>query len=125
MTNGRPRTSPEIKRLDLAEVVLTLKAAGVKICEPFAGWKPPAKSLLRTPKSCLLDLGALGPGEPATGITPLGRTDARVSPSSAILADAACRRGLWLRLSGLPRRGVDAGPRSAVRNPDREAAAVA
>ncbi|HRP05418.1 MAG TPA: helicase, partial [Opitutaceae bacterium] len=50
---------PEVKRLDLAEVVLTLKAAGVDDVANFP-WleKPDAKSLMRA-ELLLQDLGAL------------------------------------------------------------------
>lgn len=67
----RPRQElPEVKRLDLAEVVLTLKAAGIVDIHGFP-WieKPDAKSLERA-ETLLADLGALA----ADGrITELGR----------------------------------------------------
>ncbi len=67
----RPRqVLPEVKRLDLAEVVLTLKAAGIVDIHGFP-WieKPDAKSLERA-ETLLEDLGALA----ADGhITELGR----------------------------------------------------
>jgi ATP-dependent helicase HrpB len=56
----RPATElPEIKRLDLAETVLTLKAAGVRDLNSFR-WmdKPEEKSLARA-EQLLADLGAL------------------------------------------------------------------
>ncbi len=50
---------PEVKRLDLAETVLTLKAAGVRDLTSFR-WidKPEEKSLIRA-EQLLIDLGAL------------------------------------------------------------------
>ncbi|HUJ42673.1 MAG TPA: DEAD/DEAH box helicase, partial [Opitutaceae bacterium] len=52
---------PEVKRLDLAEVVLTLKAAGIDDLHDFP-WleKPDSKSLQRA-EALLQDLGAIGP----------------------------------------------------------------
>ena len=67
---GPPQELPEVKRLDLAEVVLTLKAAGVEDLRSSAGWNrrrpiaPHAETLLK-------DLGAIA--ESDTAITPLGR----------------------------------------------------
>jgi len=62
---------PEIKRLDLAETVLTLKAAGVRHLASFR-WidRPDEKSLARA-EQLLTDLGALD--SPAGEITPTGR----------------------------------------------------
>ena len=62
---------PEIKRLDLAETVLSLKAAGVTDLTAFR-WldRPEEKSLVRA-ETLLADLGAT---DPATGaITAIGR----------------------------------------------------
>lgn len=67
----RPRQElPEVKRLDLAEVVLTLKAAGIVDIHGFP-WieKPDAKSLERA-ETLLTDLGALAQDG---RITDLGR----------------------------------------------------
>ena len=58
----RPRQElPEVKRLDLAEVVLTLKASGIDDVHGFP-WleKPEAKALERA-ETLLADLGALKP----------------------------------------------------------------
>lgn len=92
---------PEIKRLDLAEVVLTLKAAGVEDLRKFRWLEPPDEKALAHAEELLMDLGALrslvvpasaglsprgvtlpqdAPSEPAeagttslTAVTPLGR----------------------------------------------------
>lgn len=80
---------PEVKRLDLAEVVLTLKAAGVVDLRAFRWLEPPQEAALRHAETLLLDLGALeviggsaagdgvGSGDPlpdrTTRITELGR----------------------------------------------------
>jgi ATP-dependent helicase HrpB len=54
-----PRELPEIKRLDLAEVVLTLKAAGVADLRAFRWLEPPDEIALTRAEELLLDLGAL------------------------------------------------------------------
>lgn len=50
---------PEIKRLDLAEVVLTLKAAGVEDLRRFRWLEPPEEQALTHAEELLTDLGAL------------------------------------------------------------------
>jgi ATP-dependent helicase HrpB len=52
---------PEIKRLDLAEVVLTLKAAGVEDLRKFRWLEPPNEQSLTHAEELLEDLGALKP----------------------------------------------------------------
>jgi len=52
---------PEIKRLDLAEVVLTLKAAGVQDLRKFRWLEPPDEQSLTHAEELLTDLGALRP----------------------------------------------------------------
>lgn len=76
------RELPEVKRLDLAEVALTLKAAGVRDLRRFRWLEPPDEAALAHAEELLADLGALAP-EPAAAaagaepralvITPLGR----------------------------------------------------
>jgi ATP-dependent helicase HrpB len=62
---------PEVKRLDLAEVVLTLKASGVEDIAGFRWLEPPEPRALDRAQTLLADLGALQEG---TGrITPIGR----------------------------------------------------
>ena len=65
---------PEVKRLDLAEVVLTLKAAGVVDLRKFRWLEPPEERSLAHAEELLTDLGALK-AEPSAplAITPLGR----------------------------------------------------
>jgi ATP-dependent helicase HrpB len=55
----RSQDLPEIKRLDLAEVLLNLKAAGVKDLERFGWIEPPGPRSLRRAIELLEDLGAL------------------------------------------------------------------
>jgi ATP-dependent helicase HrpB len=62
---------PEVKRLDLAEVVLTLKASGVEDVAAFRWLEPPEPRALERAQGLLTDLGALHEG---TGrITQIGR----------------------------------------------------
>jgi len=73
---------PEVQRLDLAEVVLTLKAAGVGDLHSFRWLEHPGDQRLAHAEELLVDLGALKreprtpntqPETPHTEITPLGR----------------------------------------------------
>lgn len=74
---------PEVQRLDLAEVVLTLKAAGVTDLHSFRWLEHPGDQRLAHAEELLVDLGALTkPGAtapnsdlrtPISQITPLGR----------------------------------------------------
>jgi ATP-dependent helicase HrpB len=50
---------PEVKRLDLSEVVLTLKAAGVQDLRRFRWLEPPSERSLQDAETLLTDLGAL------------------------------------------------------------------
>ncbi len=52
---------PEVKRLDLAEVVLTLKASGVEDLRNFRWLEKPEEQALAHAEELLLDLGALKP----------------------------------------------------------------
>src|SRR5207244_2308300 len=58
-------------RLDLAEVVLTLKAAGVEDLRAFRWLEAPSETALKHAEELLLDLGALA--QETTVITELGR----------------------------------------------------
>ena len=62
---------PEVKRLDLAEVVLTLKASGIDDITDFRWLEAPDPRALARAEQLLADLGALG--GPAKTITELGR----------------------------------------------------
>ncbi len=66
-----PQELPEVKRLDLAEVVLTLKASGIDDIAQFRWLEPPEPRALSRAEQLLEDLGALSPNERL--ITPLGR----------------------------------------------------
>jgi ATP-dependent helicase HrpB len=60
---------PEVRRLDIAEAVLTLKALGVGDLRHFRWLEPPRPAALDDAEELLTDLGALRDG----AITPLGR----------------------------------------------------
>ena len=61
---------PEIKRLDLSEVVLTLKASGVDDLQKFRWLEKPDEVSLTHAEELLADLGALDKNK---SITPIGR----------------------------------------------------
>jgi ATP-dependent helicase HrpB len=65
-----PQQLPEIKRLDLAEVVLTLKAAGVEDLRKFRWLEKPDEISLTHAEELLLDLGAL---QRRTGVPPVSK----------------------------------------------------
>jgi ATP-dependent helicase HrpB len=62
-----PQELPEIKRLDLAEVILTLKAAGVEDLRRFRWLEAPSEIALHHAETLLLDLGALTQRRHASG----------------------------------------------------------
>ena len=101
---------PEVQRLDLAEVVLTLKASGVDDVAEFR-WleSPDAKSLERA-VTLLTDLGGL---DAQGAITPLGRRmlafPAHPRYARMLLAAHEAR----LRASRRAGRGLDPGAQSA------------
>jgi len=64
---------PEIKRLDLSEVVLTLKAAGVSNLRQFRWLEAPTEAALSHAEELLGDLGALEARDGESSITSLGR----------------------------------------------------
>ncbi len=61
----------EVKRLDLSEVLLTLKASGVKDAKTFRWLEAPEARALERAETLLTDLGAIGTATAA--ITALGR----------------------------------------------------
>ena len=65
-----PHELPEIRRLDLSEVVLTLKAAGVDDLRKFRWLEKPDEISLTHAEELLADLGAIGHDQK---ITPVGR----------------------------------------------------
>ena len=109
-----PQELPEVKRLDLAEVVLTLKASGVNDIAAFRWLEPPEPQALARAEQLLVDLGALVAGE----ITALGRRmlafpvhpryarmllaaqEHRCVPAIALIAALTQGRNLLRRLEG-------------------------
>jgi ATP-dependent helicase HrpB len=81
---------PEIKRLDLAEVVLTLKAAGVEDLRKFRWLEPPDEASLAHAEELLTDLGALKPVGQA--FQPAGSGDFPVAGRNAGLESPANRQ---------------------------------
>src|ERR1700690_1276565 len=84
---------PEVKRLDLSEVVLALKASGIADVAGFGGFEKPDPRGLERAEALLADLGALDRGTGA--ITDLGRRMLRfpVHPRYARMFLAAQERG--------------------------------
>jgi ATP-dependent helicase HrpB len=82
---------PEVLRLDLAEVVLTLKAAGVGDLEKFRWFEKPDPRGLERAVTLLHQLGALD----AAGITELGRRLTRypLHPRQARMLEEAAAHG--------------------------------
>jgi ATP-dependent helicase HrpB len=66
-----PQDLPEIKRLDLAEVLLNLKATGVNDLAHFGWIEPPEPNSLRRATELLEDLGAID--RRTNAVTALGR----------------------------------------------------
>ncbi|MBA3776861.1 MAG: helicase, partial [Betaproteobacteria bacterium] len=64
---------PEVKRLDLSEVVLTLKASGIDDIAEFRWLEPPEPRALARAEQLLAYLGAVSAVERGSRITELGR----------------------------------------------------
>lgn len=73
---------PEVKRLDLSEVVLTLKAAGVEDLRQFRWLEPPDEQSLAHAEQLLIDLGALKAGPPAGSSDRRGRVESGAAGAS-------------------------------------------
>lgn len=74
-------TEPEIRRCDLAEVILRLKAWGLGEVETFPFLEPPTPAAVSAAYQLLQELGAL---DEARALTPLGRELARLPVDPAI-----------------------------------------
>lgn len=80
---------PEVKRLDLAEVVLTLKASGIDDVFSFPWLEKPDPKALERAETLLADLGAVAatvPAEPQNGAAGMPRATA-VAPSRRPITD--------------------------------------
>ncbi len=103
-----PQDLPEVKRLDLSEVVLTLKAGNVRNIHDFR-WleKPDAKGLQRA-EDLLVDLGAVEENV----ITPLGRrmlafpVHPRYARMFLMAQELGCVRGCALLAAMTQGRGI-------------------
>jgi ATP-dependent helicase HrpB len=73
---------PEVKRLDLAEVVLTLKASGVEEVGRFRWLEAPDAQALARAEQLLLDLGAISPGSARASRAVVGATADKSSERS-------------------------------------------
>ena len=99
--------TPEVRRLDLAEVVLTLKASGVDDVHAFRWLEPPERKIAR-PR------GSSPPATSARSTAPTGQIsaarppDARVPGASALRPDAARRARMGLRAARRAARRADA-----------------
>lgn len=86
--NRPAQETPEVRRLDLAEVVLTLKASGVENVAAFRWLEAPDPKSLALAETLLLDLGALS----RTGVPPVGVGQASLpvqTVASKIISPAA------------------------------------
>ncbi len=83
---------PEVMRLDLAEVILTLKAAGVPDLQSFRWFEKPDARGIERAVTLLHELGAL---DAAGAITPTGRQLTRypLHPRQARMMEAAGEQG--------------------------------
>lgn len=124
---------PEVARLDLSEVVLSLRALGVADLAAFRWVEPPSAERLLYTEEFLKEIGALRPSDGA--VTPLGRRllDFPVHPrwgrllltaadygcvaEAALLAALAQERGM-LAHTGAP--GRPAAPAAAARRSARQ-----
>ena len=102
---------PEIKRLDLAEVVLTLKASGIEDIAGFRWLEPPEPRALERAETLLADLGAVETNKRRHHST--RPADARVSGASALRADAARSGEARMRARRRARRRAFARPQPA------------
>jgi ATP-dependent helicase HrpB len=108
---------PEIKRLDLSEVVLTLKAAGVRDLRRFRWLEPPKEEALAHAEELLTDLGALRVGQ-ASSLSQSNTAEKSGIGDESALPSLSPRPSPLGRGSGDP--SVPRGPKA----PDSSAAAA-
>jgi ATP-dependent helicase HrpB len=82
-----PQEPPEVQRLDLSEVVLTLKASGVEDLAAFRWLEPPSAGALAHAEQLLEDLGALR--RPAAATPPPAAAADATPPTALGAADGA------------------------------------
>jgi ATP-dependent helicase HrpB len=79
---------PEVKRLDLAEVVLTLKASGIDDIAAFRWLEPPEATALSRAEQLLVDLGAISLGSAGVSTVGCGVSPQRTSKPSKEVHDS-------------------------------------
>ena len=92
--DGRPeQDAPEIRRMDLAETVLSLRASGVRDLATFPFFEPPPPASLEAAETLLRRLGAV---DAQGGVTPVGQRLLRfpLHPRQARIIVEAERRGV-------------------------------
>jgi ATP-dependent helicase HrpB len=94
-----PQELPEIKRLDLSEVVLTVKAAGVEDLRKFRWLEAPDEQALAHAEELLTDLGALAKVQSSKSQVQSGETQSADQPKTSQHSEA-------LPLSPRERAGV-------------------
>ena len=115
---------PEVKRLDLAEVVLTLKACGIVDLANFRWLEPPDPRALVSAEQLLTDLGALSLGDGQ--VTPLGRrmlsfpVHPRYARMFLAAADHRCVRAIALIAALTQGRNLLRRPEGKQAREDRE-----
>lgn len=81
-TQRAPQELPEVRRLDLAEVVLTLKAAGIDDVAGFPWIEPPDPKALARAEALLRDLGAVAVPKAGRGVPAEPQLTGTVRPTS-------------------------------------------
>ncbi len=101
-------TDPEVKRLDLSEVALTLKSAGIEDLRTFRWLEAPTEEALERSEQLLIDLGALEAIEPAaaseTPVPAPAGTPAEGTTTAPAATSADKPRPVKGRLTDLGRR---------------------
>jgi ATP-dependent helicase HrpB len=100
-----PQELPEVKRLDLSEVVLTLKASGIDDVAAFPWLEKPEPKALERAELLLADLGAIGPvSDPSKSEIADRRSEFERSASHELRSAQPAVQGAVLRITGLGRR---------------------
>ena len=101
-----PQELPEVKRLDLAEVVLTLKASGIEDIAAFRWLEPPDPKALENAEQLLSDLGAIAPrvAQDGAGGTTAASSDETRTGQRPSLQAATTQAGSSRHLTSLGKR---------------------
>ena len=95
---------PEVKRLDLAEVVLTLKAAGIDDVQGFPWFEAPDPRSLARAETLLEDLGAVAGGADGTTVDWAGQEHGRDGRATSESEHGRDVRATPLRITDIGRR---------------------